>query len=138
MKYYLAEYPHISNTGILHSKSLRCYEVVELPATKSYRINIKSTGKLFILQKNGNIISKSTKATLENKWVSTKDPKKWKYSCCLFSTPEEALLTKLAIIKKEYDKILKVKTTLNNNVEILKNYVPLYTKLLNNHPEVLL
>ena len=145
---YLVEPVNITSAGVLQGKSLRTYEVqVDFSSSNpSWKRKVTPTGKVFTI-KNGQIISKSTKATLSDKFISSYIPTKissnindlkTSWNCILFATPELGLLAKAYNIRSAIAKTKKQLQKYLDTIELTKDSIEDTSFLFNKYPELLI
>ncbi|MGD8305310.1 MAG: hypothetical protein PVF17_01530 [Ignavibacteria bacterium] len=145
---YLVEPVNVTNTGVLQGKSLRTYEVqVDFNSSNSgWKRKVIPTGKVFTI-KNGQIISKTTKATLSDKFVSsytqTKissniNDLKTSWGSALFATPELGLLAKAYGIRSAIAKTKKQLQEYLDTIESTEDSIEDTSFLFNKYPELLI
>jgi len=143
MTAYLVESTDLKEDGSITGSTLRAYEIIlednpNYKATTTYYTNYYTsrsnqkctfvpTGVLYTLKDN-KLIKKKTKATLANKYIHNLSKEEvihdvtstYAYGCRLFSTPEIALASKLAVINRLRSQmqtnIDKLQTTLDTSV----------------------
>ena len=145
---YLVEPVHVTGTGVLQGKSLRTYEVkVNFDNNNPYRKwKIVPTGKVFTI-KNGQIISKKTKATLVDKYLSAYNQTyissnindiKTSWCSTLFATPELGLLAKAYGIQTGVAKVKKQLQERLDTVKLTEDGLEDTSFLFNEYPELLI
>jgi len=149
---YLAEPSEVTDSGEIHGKTIRCYEVdVEITPENSgsstyYRNKHTPTGWAYVL-KNGKAVKQRTKATLNNKYVSgysqrgkvkTSINEHTRYNSCYYETPELALLAKLNNIRLDYSSQKQQLQTALAKLSSCEPYIKSFYELANDFPELLI
>lgn len=139
-KAYLIETPRISDTGVLTSYSLRCYEVLAIPSTNTWKgFNIISTGTMYTFD-NGKLLKKSTKANLSNKWIrdniirSSIDTAS--YGCSLYTSPELAITAKIYAIHSAKNERLNEMQAAITRLNSYTKYTDMLTPIMKDSPEL--
>jgi len=145
-KYYLTEPIHVTTTGVVQGKSIRCYECTETVATNtSNQVTSRkytAAGRVFSVN-NGVISSKPTKASLTYKYVSYRSEplatlpttlKNW--GCLVFTSPELALRYKATRLQQlSYKMIERMQSSLTSIIAIADN-IPDTSFIVNQNPEL--
>lgn len=148
-KYYLAEPVEVTESGNIKGKTLRTYELTleqtTLGSAKTVRNVPKTTGVMFTV-KDGKIVSKSTNASLNNKylgWNSATDIHEHvtsisSYRSSLFTTPEAALISKYITLRAAYSKAVDSVRAKLYNIEKAESQLPNGSALIAEYPELLI
>ena len=139
-KAYLIETPYISDSGVLTSYSLRCYEVLVSPSTSTWKgFTVSSTGTMYTFD-NGKLLKKKTKANMNNKWVreavirSSVDTAR--YGCSLYTSPELAIAAKLYTIHSAKNERLNEVQAMTTKLNSYNKYSDMLTPIMKDSPEL--
>ena len=140
-KAYLIETPRISDSGVLTSYSLRCYEVLARPSSSHTwgGMSLTSTGTMYTFD-NGKLLKKKTKANMNNKWVreavirSSVDTAR--YGCSLYTSPELAIAAKLYTIHSAKNERLNEVQAMTTKLNSYNKYSDMLTPIMKDSPEL--
>ena len=139
-KAYLIETPHITDSGALISYSLRCYEVLVIPSTTTWKgFNVSSTGTMYTFD-NGKLLKKSTKANISNKYItdsvirSSVDTAS--YGCSLYTSPELAITAKIYTIHSAKNERLNEVQAITTRLNSYTKYTDMLTPIMKDSPEL--
>lgn len=139
-KAYLIETPRISDSGTLISYSLRCYEVLVIPSTSTWKgFNITSTGTMYTYD-NGKLSNKTTKANLSNKWIRDNTIRSsidtTRYGCSLYTSPELAITAKIYAIHSAKNERLNEVQAITTRLNSYTKYSDMLTSIMKDSPEL--
>ena len=139
-KAYLIETPRISDSGTLTSYSLRCYEVLVIPSTTTWKgFTVSSTGTMYTFD-NGKLSKKSTKANISNKWIADSAIRSSidtaSYGCSLYTSPELAITAKLYAIHSAKNERLNEMQAITTRLNSYTKYSDMLTPIMKDSPEL--
>lgn len=139
-KAYLIETPRITDSGVLISYSLRCYEVLVTPSTSTWKgFTVSSTGTMYTFD-NGKLLKKKTKANISNKWTNDATIRSSidtaRYGCSLYTSPELAITAKLyAIHSAKNERLNEMQATITR-LNSYNKYSDMLTPIMKDSPEL--
>ena len=139
-KAYLIETPRITDSGALISYSLRCYEVLVIPSTTTWKgFNVSSTGTMYTFD-NGKLLKKSTKANINNKYITDSAIRSSvdtaSYGCSLYTSPELAITAKIYTIHSAKNERLNEVQAITTRLNSYTKYTDMLTPIMKESPEL--
>ena len=139
-KAYLIETPRITDSGALISYSLRCYEVLVIPSTTTWKgFTVNSTGTMYTFD-NGKLLKKKTKANISNKWITDSAIRSSidtaSYGCALYTSPELAITAKLYAIHSAKNERLNETQATITRLNSYDKYSDMLTPIMEKNPEL--
>ena len=139
-KAYLIETPRITDSGALISYSLRCYEVLVIPSTTTWKgFNVSSTGTMYTFD-NGKLLKKSTKANINNKYITDSAIRSSvdtaSYGCSLYTSPELAITAKIYTIHSAKNERLNEVQAITTRLNSYTKYTDMLTPIMKDSPEL--